>query len=245
MPSSTRPCVPRDVPPHDPAGASRGSRGIERSITRDPIALFGELLDATPSVAILRTIDGCAREIAIRRWLGAACPVDERVLDRADGPVLDVGCGPGRHLHALARRGAIGVGVELSPTAVRHARAGGAVVLERSIFDVPVTRHWRSALLLDGNVGIGGDPVALLVRLAELLHTDGRVLVELDPPGGSWPPGRGATMVRIESADQASRWFPWAWVTADGIDAVARAAGMVVSECWCDGGRHFCALTSS
>ena len=66
----------------------------------------------------------CALPLA--RWLGPAGAVDERVLERARGPVLDVGCGPGRHVHALARRGVLALGVDVSPVAVRLARARGA-----------------------------------------------------------------------------------------------------------------------
>jgi len=60
---------------------------------------------------------------------------------------------------------------------VRLARAHGVRVIKGSIFG-PVTAAgtWASALLLDGNVGIGGDPVALLGRVSALLRT-GR-----DPP---------------------------------------------------------------
>lgn len=245
MPSSTESRVQPDAPQPPSPGTTHGLRIVGRTDVVDPIALFGELLDAAPTRATVRTAGGDARQIAIRRWLGPACPVDERVLDRAPGPVLDVGCGPGRHLHALARRGAVGVGVEVSASAVRHARAGGAVVLQRSIFDVPATRRWSSALLLDGNVGIGGDPVALLGRLAELLHPGGRVVVELEPAGVAWPPGPGQTMVRIESEARVSRWFPWAWVTGTSIGATADAAGFAVTERWTDGGREFCVLVVS
>ena len=62
--------------------------------------------------------------------------------------------------------------------------------------DVPCAGRWRTALLLDGNVGIGGAPVALLRRTRELLAPGGAALVELDPPGA--PTVR--TRVRIEAA---------------------------------------------
>src|SRR5205823_333854 len=82
---------------------------------------------------------------------------------RAVGPVLDVGCGPGRHVLALARRGVLAVGVDVTPAAVRYARARGAPVFRGSVFAaVPGVGHWRTALLLDGNIGIGGRPVVLL-----------------------------------------------------------------------------------
>jgi SAM-dependent methyltransferase len=150
----------------------------------NPSTLFGLLLDDGADDLVVRTTDGNVWSMPMGRWLAPASPVDERGLDRASGPVLDVGCGPGRHVHALSRRGVVAVGIELSPTAVRHAREGGARVVEGSIFEVaPNPGCWSTALLLDGNIGIGGRPAALLRRVADLLTDDGRVLVELDPPG--------------------------------------------------------------
>src|SRR4051812_13782284 len=133
---------------------------------------------------MLRDETGTARPLPVDAWLGAAGAVDERVLDCARGPVLDVGCGPGRHVHALARRGVLAVGIDISPVAAALARRRGATVLETSIFDrIPGAGSWRTALLLDGNIGIGGHPDALLARLASLVARGGTVLVELDPPG--------------------------------------------------------------
>ena len=147
------------------------------------LELFGAILDGAGE-PVLRDERGHTRTLPVDVWLGRAGAVDERVLDRARGPVLDVGCGPGRHVHALARRGVLGVGVDVSPVAVALARRGGATVLEASIFDrLPGTGSWNSALLLDGNIGIGGSPDALLRRLVGLLARGGAVLVELDPPG--------------------------------------------------------------
>ncbi len=91
-----------------------------------------------------------------RRWLGAATAAEERLLDHAVAPVLDIGCGPGRHLLALARRGVAALGLDVTLSAVRLARSRGAVVVHGSIFEpVPETGTWSTALLLDGNIGIG------------------------------------------------------------------------------------------
>jgi SAM-dependent methyltransferase len=211
------------------------------------------------SSLLLRDEAGRARPVPLDTWLGAAGAVDERVLDRARGPVLDVGCGPGRHVHALARRGVLAVGVDVSPVAVALARRRGATVLEASIFDrLPGAGSWQpddsqgprsgepgwragawgSALLLDGNIGIGGRPDALLRRLAALLAPGGRVLVELDPPGVGVVRGR----VRLEAGATTSDWFAWAHVGAEAIASPARAAGLRVAVRWRDGERWFAAL---
>ena len=204
-----------------------------------PVEVFGRGL-AAPGDHVLRLADGTARPVPFELWLGAATAADERVLDRAlSGPVLDVGCGPGRHVHALARRGVLALGVDISPVAVSLARRRGAAAVEGSVFHrVPGGGLWGSALLLDGNLGIGGDPERLLRRVHSLLRPGGLALVETDPPG--WP--STATAARLEGPDATSDWFAWAVVGADGLDALAVRAGRGVVEAWEDGGRWFAAL---
>jgi hypothetical protein len=106
---------------------------------------------------------------------------------------------------------------------------------------VPGAGHWRTALLLDGNIGIGGHPASLLARLRSLLRADGSVLCELDPPGTA----TGAQLVALEEARGVrSSWFAWARVSVDGLVPLARSAHMTVGETWCDEGRWFALLTS-
>jgi SAM-dependent methyltransferase len=205
---------------------------------RAAVELYGASLGAGGSL-VLRDGAGGTRALPLDIWLGAAGAVDERVLDRARGPVLDVGCGPGRHVHALARRGVLAVGVDVSPVAVALARRRGASVLEASIFDrLPGAGRWQTALLLDGNIGIGGRPDALLRRLVALLAAGGIVLVELDPPGA----GVALSRVRLEAGATVSDWFAWAHVGAEAIAIPARAAGMRIATQWHDQGRWFAAL---
>lgn len=201
--------------------------------------VYARALDQPGRPLVLRSWDGARRAAALRRWLGPVTAVDERVLARAAGPVLDVGCGPGRHVHALARRGVMALGVDVSPAAVRLARKRGVRVLEQSIFaSLPGAGTWRSALLLDGNVGIGARPVLLLSRIASLLAPDGELLVELDPPGA----GLERVRLRLEHGEQQSAWFDWALVGFESIGEPARAAGLAVVERWRDGSRWFARL---
>ena len=109
------------------------------------------------------------------------------------------------------------------------------------MFDrVPGTGRWMTVLLADGNIGIGGDPAALLRRAGELLAPEGRALVELEPPGS--PLRR--EQVRLCHAGRASAWFPWAFVGTDQIQDVARDAGLGEAEIWTVDGRWFAAITS-
>src|SRR3954469_2909870 len=175
----------------------------------------------------------------LRRWCGTVDPVDQELLARAPGLVLDAGCGPGRLVIELARQGRDAAGIDTSRVAVRLARAAGATALCRSIFDpVPGEGGWDAVLLADGNIGIGGDPAALLARCRALVGPAGRVLVELDPPGT----GLRADRVRLERGAERGRWFDWAHVGADAVGEPAAAAGLRVAERWRRGGRSFAVL---
>jgi SAM-dependent methyltransferase len=198
------------------------------------------LVEAPPRAAALRS--ACGRTIAmdVARWFDAPRPEEDRVLAHAVPPVLDVGCGPGRHVAALTARGVRAVGIDVAPAAVSAARSRGARVLHRSVFDpLPHEGTWGTALLLDGNVGIGGDPEALLRRIRALLAPGGRALVEVEPPGE----GTRRLRVRAEvDGAAASGWFPWAVVGADAVAGVARRAGFGSSSTWHDASRWFARL---
>ena len=55
----------------------------------------------------------------LARWAGPIDDADATVLDRCVAPVLDIGCGPGRFVLALAERGQAALGVDITGTAVR------------------------------------------------------------------------------------------------------------------------------
>lgn len=203
-----------------------------------PWVVYGAALDGGSSLTA-RHADGATEVLAVSRWLADADAVDERLIDRARGPVLDVGCGPGRHVHALVRRGIPALGLDASPTAVRIASERGAEAILGDVFTHGLELGvWETVLLIDGNLGIGGDPAALLRRVAEFLTPTGRVLVETGPPGG----GLQSVPVRLERGEDVSRWFPWARVCNDAIDGVATTAGLQCVERWSDSGRWFAEL---
>jgi SAM-dependent methyltransferase len=205
------------------------------------LRMYGErlLAGAAPgSPTHVRMLDGTTAPFELERFLGPADATDEQLLDGLRGPVLDVGCGPGRHLHALARRGVFALGVDLSPVAVALAVGRGGRAIVGDIFDDVPGAGWQSALLLDGNIGIGGAPVRLLARIGDLLVPGGALLVELGPLG-TWTRG---TQARLESAESASAWFPWACVAASAIKPIARAGGFDTAEVWALDGRWFARL---
>lgn len=178
--------------------------------------------------------------LPVHRWRSGPEAGDELLLTRCAGPVLDVGCGPGRLVGALAASGVPALGVDISPVAVRLTRNTGAPAIRRDVFDpLPGEGRWRSVLLADGNVGIGGDPVRLLRRTGELLGPGGGVLVELDPPGT----GLRRSQVRVAVTDrQECQWFDWAWLGVDVVTETAHRAGLAVRWVGRSGDRWFSCL---
>ena len=167
--------------------------------------------------------DGC-HPIALntRRWHSAATRSDRWLLDGCRGPTVDLGCGPGRLVAALTERGVLALGVDSSPRAIEQCARRGAMALQRDVFDpLPEEGRWHHALLADGNIGIGGDPVALLRRVRELLRPGGSALVELS----SDEPGLWQGSARLAGPGALyGQWFPWAMVGVSAITQVASAA---------------------
>lgn len=184
--------------------------------------------------------DGTSRVIAVHRWAGDASPADVALfVDVSRGPTLDIGCGPGRLTAAVADRGVYALGIDISAEAVRQTRARGAAAVCQDVFaDLPGSTAWQHVLLADGNVGLGGDPVRLLSRVAELLAADGSVLVEVAGPGV----GTVHEEVRLRVGDRVSPTFDWATVGVDTIDSVALEAGLVVERLRQDSGRFVATL---
>ena len=184
------------------------------------------------------TAGQAGRRIELGRFLAAADATDGEAILRVEGPVLDVGCGPGRMVRAAAVRGHPVLGIDVSAAAVRIALRQGLPVLHRSVFDhLPGLGRWGTAILMDGNIGIGGDPVALLGRCSALVRPHGgRVLVETSPD-----PDHDRVFQSLVVDDLGRRSLPFAWaeVGTTALRSHASAAGLIRLREWAAGGRSF------
>lgn len=166
------------------------------------------------------------RHLPMADWTRVADAHDLSLIAQCAGSTLDIGCGPGRLSAALAENGHVVLGIDVVHEAVGQTRQRGVAALRRDVFDrLPGEGRWRSALLADGNVGIGGDPEALLRRVRQLLEPHGRVVVEVAGPGTPFSTHWAA----LESAGTRSRPFRWSVVGVDDIGEIAAAVGLVVT----------------
>ncbi|PFG34282.1 methyltransferase domain-containing protein [Sanguibacter antarcticus] len=174
------------------------------------------------------TIVGMAPEpqiMPVHRWVSTADASDRAVLAHCTGATIDLGCGPGRMAEHLVGRGVVVLGVDLVPEAVEQTRARGVRALQADMFGpLPGEGRWSTALLADGNVGVGGDPLRLLRRVRGLIAVGGRIVVDLAPPGT----GLQVHTVRLRTGDRQSRPFPWAVLGVDALASVAASAGLEV-----------------
>ncbi|QNE22873.1 class I SAM-dependent methyltransferase [Kribbella qitaiheensis] len=163
--------------------------------------------------------------LSVARWRAAAGRRDRWLLLRCQGPTVDLGCGPGRLVEALLRKGIPVLGVDCSALAVRYCLLRGAPVLHGDVFaPLPAEGSWRHVVLADGNIGIGGDPVTLLRRATRLLAPGGSILVETGPRRSELWQGHA----RLQDPSAAGAWFPWAVVGLNAVSELARRAGLRV-----------------
>lgn len=220
--------TPRPTAPTAPAA---------RTWQADP---YAAALRAGQGPLYLRRDDGRLLPLDVERWCAEPDEADGTVLARCAGPVLDVGCGPGRLVAALARLGHIALGVDVTPEAVaRTVRAGGSALC-RSVFDpLPGEGAWGTVLLIDGNIGIGGDPAGLLRRAAALTAPGGSLLVEV---AAADVDERVEVSVADGSGGRGAS-FRWARLGTRALCAVAEAAQWTPYATWRSADRHFVHLT--
>ncbi|MCV7378275.1 SAM-dependent methyltransferase [Mycobacterium alsense] len=185
----------------------------------------------------VRHEDGEVRPLPAHRWLGERCPdgasrdahddaFDDAVTQMCTGPTIELGCGPGRLVARLIRRGIPALGIDRSATAIRLAGRGGAPALLGDVFEpLPGTGRWQTVLLVDGNVGLGGDPRRILGRAAELLVSGGCCIAEFETE----VIGVHARWVRLEIGGDVGPWFRWASVGVDSAAALAAQVGLTLT----------------
>jgi SAM-dependent methyltransferase len=213
-----------------------GDEPYARAIRRDTHGGL-TLRESSP----ISSTDGARLDLDFGKWRADADEVDHSLLRHVRGPVLDIGCGPGRMVRAAGRLGLAALGLDVSPEVVASARGEGMAVVLGSVFDrVPAEGLWGTALLIDGNIGIGGDVAALLSRCREILARTGVLVVEVHPDDGR-DHSYSATVVDAEGAQSAV--FPWAEIGFARLSEIARASGFVAERAFAQGGRRFCRLT--
>ena len=171
------------------------------------------------------------------QFLDDASEPECQLVQRLAGPILDVGCGPGRLVKASILAGQITMGIDTSLAATELARSRGLPVLRRSVFhSLPKEGQWGAVLLINGNIGIGGEPWILLQRCARLVHPGGRVFVEAH---ADTTRDYSFSSAIVDGRGRSSLLFRWAEVGTFALQRHALRAGLTLVREWSERERFF------
>lgn len=193
--------------------------------------------------AWLRVAPGRRLTHDLAAYFGPVTPHERTLLELAEDPVLDVGCGPARHARLLQAAGLTAIGLDRSTLALGLARSLGLRHWLHADARVGALPSVRTALLLDGNLGLAGTPdnaVRLLHRLAAACGPGGRLLVSgRAPRHGRLRP----LVVRDEYLDLVGPWRRWLQAGLPAVLDLAHPAGWRLQHAATAGARYWAALT--
>jgi SAM-dependent methyltransferase len=150
-------------------------------------------------------------------FLAAQLACLERAFSGVSGPLLDAGCGTGRHLVPLAERGYRVIGVDVSPAMLGVARASltetglASSLVRGDLCSLPFGPVFGGILCLDSPLALilaDDDLAAALAALHRSLRPDGVLVAEIfdyvgtlgaepiAPWTGSFPAPRGQIAIR-------------------------------------------------
>ncbi|WP_135303474.1 class I SAM-dependent methyltransferase [Haloarcula amylovorans] len=191
-------------------------------------------------------------------------PLDCTAVEWADGHVLDVGCGPGRHALALQERGYDVTGIDLSPGALRVASDRGVEDARRcDVADVgEIDERFDAVVMLGQNFGLVGsadrapdvlgalaavttDDAALIASSMDPTMTDRQVHLdyhELNRERGRLP---GRVRIRTRYRQYVGEWHDYLHVAPETMRDLVADTVWTVERIEQDGAKYVARLEKS
>ena len=174
-------------------------------------------------------------------------PWEQQLIAMAEGAVLDLGAGAGRHSLYLQELGHDVTAVDVSPGAVAVCRARGIRdVRSADLREFATEGAWDTVLLMCGNLGLAGDwePTrVVLKRLAQMTSTSGVLIGDSVDPTSDDPEDlayedrneeagfhRGHVRLRLHYGDLLTPWWDQINFPPEVIDALVDGTGWSVVE---------------
>jgi len=175
---------------------------------------------------------------------------ERKAIERAEGRVLDVGCGAGRHALYLQERGYDVVGLDLSPGALNVAEERGLEETARmAVTDLADYdgEPFDTVLMFGNNFGLVGtrERAPEVLSALSAATTDGAVIfAESMDPYATDDPGHleyherneergrmaGAIRMRVRYKHAATDWYDYLLVSREEMESVVEGTGWRVRE---------------
>ena len=175
--------------------------------------------------------------------------IEKRALKHVGGKVLDAGCGAGRHILYLQKKGFDVLGIDESPLATKVCKERGCKKVKvMDIFKPKLKANTFDTIILFGNnLGIGGTLKGvkkLLKILRKLAKKDGTLLLNsidvkvtkdrshINYRQRNLKQGKyiGALKIRIEYKNLIGEWFEWINIEPKVLKSLASKSGWEVKK---------------
>lgn len=174
---------------------------------------------------------------------------ERRLLDVLEGPVLDLGCGPGSYALYLQARGLAVTAADFSPGAIRVCRERGCLdarVLDVRDLHLPDAAY-GSIIVMGNTLGLHQDPTSLprfLEALRRATRSSGRLLCATRDPLETSDPVHlayhqrnrdrglpaGMTRIRMTYREETEDWVTLWLMTAEELGTAIEKSGWMLRE---------------
>ncbi len=174
------------------------------------------------------------------KWL----PHEQSAIKFAQGRVIDIGCGAGRHALYLQDHGFDVLGIDVSPLAIQVCKLRGLKKAEiMAIEDLHFEPHrFDTILMLGNNFGLFGGPSRardFLRQFQAITSPTGRIIAESNDPYQTTNPahleyhafnrarGRspGQLRIRVRFAKNVTPWFDYLIVSKSEMEQILLGTG--------------------
>ena len=172
---------------------------------------------------------------------------ERRILEYADGKILDIGCGAGRHSLFLQKKGYHVISMDFSKLAIKVSKMRGAknVVLALAFFLPFKKNSFDSVLLMGNNFGICGKSTEEFLRkMYDITTKNGKIIAVSRNPEDTEKQEHlkyhelnrkrnravGLVTIRTEYKDMIGDWFELLMIGVDELKILCEKTGWKIKQ---------------